>query len=70
MTTPGWGEPVVELLEAFFEAIERVPVAGYQHQHRKLGAERGHAAFLDIAAAIEDDFGDILNDASTVRTNC
>jgi hypothetical protein len=46
-----------------------MPVAGYQHKHREFGAERGHAAFFDVAAAIEYDLGDILDDAGTIPAN-
>ncbi len=44
--------PVVEFFQAFLETIQRMPVAGDQHQHREFRAKRRHAAFFDIAAAI------------------
>ena len=61
---------LAELVEALLEAIQRVPVAGYQQQHREFGAQRRHAAFFDIAAAGQDDLGQVLNNACSVGTNC
>ena len=66
------GEPVFhgELVECLLELGERVPVAGYQKQDRKLGAKRRHAAFFNIAAALENCLADVLNNARSVATNC
>ena len=49
--------------QTLFQLGQRVPVPGNHHQHCHLCANRAHAAFNDIAAAIEHDAGQFLDDA-------
>ena len=58
-----------ELLELALELGERVPVAVDQQQHRKLVAERGHAAFADAAAAVGDGLGKFVDHADAVAAD-
>ena len=49
-----------------FELRKRVPIAGDQQHHGKLVAEASHATFADIAAAVADDFGEIVDETCAV----
>jgi hypothetical protein len=46
-----------------------VPVAAHEQQHGKLRAERGHAAFEDVATAFGDDPGQVVDETSAVITD-
>ena len=58
-----------QLVAGRFQLVEGVPVAGHEHQHGELAAERRHAALFDVAAAVEDDFRQIVDYAGAIRTN-
>ena len=60
---------LAELIEALFEAVERVPLPGHEQQHREFGTQGRHAAFLDIAATRQNDLGQILHDTCSVCSN-
>ena len=49
------------------ELCERMPIAADERHHRKLAAEAGHSALADIAAAIADDFGEIVDETGSIR---
>ena len=55
-----------ELGEFALELGERVPVAGDEQQHRKLVAKRRHAAFEDVAPAVDHDTGQVEDQAGAV----
>src|SRR3989338_5082169 len=64
----GGGE--VELLandrHLAFEFGDRAPTAGDKYHQRELAAEHAHTAVLDVAAVVEDDLGQLVDDAGTV----
>ena len=59
-------EDFAELGEFALELGERVPVARHQQQHGELVAERRHAAFEDVAAAVDDDAGQVVDQPGAV----
>ena len=61
---------LAELGEFALELGQRVPVPGHQHEHRELVAERGHAAFEDVAATIDDDAGQVVDQPRAVIADC
>ena len=58
-----------ELVQRRFEFCRCVPVSRNKQKHRELGPQGGHSAFEDVAATLEDDMGQFVDDARPVTAD-